>query len=72
MHLLTAVVPLRLVRSCWRGQFWAACQSGVLSGGHRGDYLDHFSILPLDGTLDGVLHLHVCLQGWGKLSSLDS
>lgn len=29
MHLLTSVVPLRHVRSCWRGQFWAACQSSV-------------------------------------------
>lgn len=42
------------------------------SGGHRGDNLDHFTVLSLDGTLDGVLHLHVCLQGRGKLSSLES
>lgn len=72
MHLLTSVVPLRLIRSCWRGQFWAALPIKRPSGGHRGDYLDHFAILSLDGTLDGVLHLHVCLQGWRKLSSLVS
>lgn len=43
---------------------------GVLSGGHRGDNLDHLTVLSLDGTLDGLFHLHVLLQGRGQLGSL--
>ena len=42
-----------------------------LSGSHRGDNLDHLAVLSLDGTLDGLLHLNVRLQGRGQLSSLE-
>lgn len=42
-----------------------------LSGGHGGDDLDHLAVLSLDGTLDGLFHLHVRLQGRGQLSSLE-
>lgn len=42
------------------------------SSGHGRDDLDHFAVLPLDGALDGLLHVDhaVRLQGRRQLSSL--
>lgn len=43
---------------------------GGLSGGHRGNNLEHLAVLSLDGPLDGLFHLHVRLQRRGQLRSL--